>query len=92
MLKIKKKLVEFENQEISIVVINFGISLYAWAGRHPNINSLSVTFPVLVSFGFLSHAITLNSKNTRDESDNFASSSLLGEDELCTSISSYLCK
>ncbi|OII73749.1 HEAT repeat-containing protein [Cryptosporidium ubiquitum] len=33
-----------------------------------------------------------NFKDNKSASDNFASSSILGEDEICASISSYLCK
>ncbi|KAJ1615225.1 hypothetical protein OIY81_148 [Cryptosporidium canis] len=77
MFEIKKQTLEFEEQEIYIVAVNFGRSLYVWAGGHANINNLSVTFPLL---------------NSQDKPNNFASSSLFGDNELCNSISSYLYK
>ncbi|OII73748.1 uncharacterized protein cubi_03546 [Cryptosporidium ubiquitum] len=76
-LKIKKQTIEFEGEKIRVILIDFGISFYVWIGKHPNIEFLCATFPVL---------------DNKSASDNFASSSILGEDEICASISSYLCK
>ncbi|PPS98065.1 Uncharacterized protein GY17_00000757 [Cryptosporidium hominis] len=68
---IKRRTIYFENENINVIVIDFGASFYVWVGKFSNIELLS------------------NNKSIPDE---FASSSLLGEDELCTSISSYLCR
>ncbi|KAK9171008.1 hypothetical protein CmeUKMEL1_14455 [Cryptosporidium meleagridis] len=74
---IKRRTIYFENENINVIVIDFGASFYVWVGKFSNIESLSVSFPL---------------SNNKSISNEFASSSLLGEDELCTSISSYLCR
>ncbi|QOY40079.1 hypothetical protein cpbgf_8003170 [Cryptosporidium parvum] len=73
---IKRRTIYFENENINVIVIDFGASFYVWVGKFSNIELLSVSFPL----------------SNKSISDEFASSSLLGEDELCTSISSYLCR
>ncbi|KAH8739516.1 hypothetical protein FG386_001948 [Cryptosporidium ryanae] len=72
------ELFEINGKAIGMTVVNFGKSLFVWVGSEGvKFDSLFVSFPY---------------KNNNKYSNDFVTTSLLGENEFGYSISSYICK